>query len=420
MIAVIFATLMAVSVGSFLKLANHENRLSNIAFHSNSSLNLAEGGLEMALYALNNEDFSGWRLTGTTAVMNRREVDLGKNTVGIINARILNFDKNPTVQAEGRIDLPNRPSVTKQVEIKLIRRSLFANGITARNGVTFKGGNAYVDSYSSSSGVPSSRMEENHDNGSVASVSVETEAVSISNAKIYGYVSTGGSEPSVGPNGKIFGKDTPSGVNKDPNRIALDFAADFPEVVPPSNYDGGYIPNLSRGTLGDRNATVPTVYRVGRISVKSNDVLSIQGPVVLHVLGNVDVKGEVVIENRPGNFAVIYLDDDLDIGGNGAVNNLTNRPESLLIYGSNPVRQTIKLHGNGILYAAVYAPNASLELKGGGNSGAMGGAVVANDVFINGNYQFHYDEDLADFGRDTSYRMDKWRELHLAADRVSF
>lgn len=419
MIAVIFATLMAISVGSFLKLANHENRLSNIALHSNSSLNLAEAGLELALYALNNEDLSGWTVSGTTAVMNRQEIDLGKNSVGVIHARILNFDTNPIVQAEGKIELPNRPSVTKQVEIKLVRRSLFANGITARNRVTFKGGNAFVDSYSSNAGVPSSNIVENNDNGSVASVSIETEAISISNAEVYGYVSTGGSSPVVGPGGRIYGKDTPSDVMQDPNRIALDFAADFPEVVPPTSYDG-YLPLLSGGTIGVKNATVPTVYKVGSISVKSQDLLTIEGPVVLHVIGDVDIKGELEIENLPGNFAVIYLDNDLDIGGNGAVNNLTNRPESLLIYGSNPVHQSIKLHGNGILYAAVYAPNASLELKGGGHSGGMGGAVVANDVFINGNYSFHYDEDLADFGRDTSYRLDNWRELHLAADRISF
>lgn len=417
MTAVVFATLMAISVGSFLKLANHESRLSNIAFHSNASLNLAEGGLEMALYAFNNKDLSGWSLSGTTAVMDVKELDLGQNAVGVIHARIIDFYGNPIVQAEGRMELPNRPSVTKQIEIRLVRRSLFANGITSREGVTFKGGNATVDSYSSSAGVPSSSITGNNDNGSVASVSVNVGAIGISNATVYGYVATGGSEPTVGSNGRIFGKDTDFGVMVDPNRIALDFAADFPDVIPPTSYGGGHINSLNSGVIGVKNATVPTVYSVGSMSV--NDILTIQGPVVLHVKGDVDVKGEIRIENTPGNYAIVYLDNDLDIGGTGFAN-LTNRPESLLIYGSNPVHQTIKLHGNGALYAAVYAPNATVELKGGGSSGSMGGAVVAKDFFINGNYSFHYDEDLADFGRDQSYRMDNWRELHLAADRINF
>src|SRR5690606_7825926 len=118
---------------------------------------------------------------------------------------------------EGQTVLPNRPAVTRQVRVELSRRSPFANGITARDGARFKGGNSTVDSYRSSLGPPSASNR--FDNGSVASVSVEVDAVDLSNATIYGYVATGAMMPKVGPKGRVMGADTPAGVRVDTNRI---------------------------------------------------------------------------------------------------------------------------------------------------------------------------------------------------------
>src|SRR5690606_25328105 len=58
-VTAMLATIMAVSIASFIKLGNHESRLANMSFYLNNSLNLAEGGVEQALYALNHDDWSG-------------------------------------------------------------------------------------------------------------------------------------------------------------------------------------------------------------------------------------------------------------------------------------------------------------------------------------------------------------------------
>lgn len=417
MITVIFSAIIVMVVGSFLRLAQNENRMANVSFYSNNSLNLAEGGVEMALHALNYENWDGWSLESGVARMESLTVDLGKNQVGFIDVLVRDYDGQPVVVAEGRTQLQNRPEVAKQIEVYLSRRSLFANGITSRRGARFSGGNATVDSYRSSLGVPSSTNR--NDNGSVASVSVETDALDLSNSEIFGYVATGGSMPTVGPNGKIYGHDTPAGVDVDPNRIALDFDSSFPEVIPPSSYDV-YIPAINNTrTLGTPGATTPTVYQVGNISLGGSQALTIAGPVVIHVTGNVSVRGNAFILVADTGAAEFYVDNSFDIGGNG-VANATTIPANLLIYGSNPVHQEFKLHGNAALQAAVYAPNAHVSMQGGGSSGSMAGAVVANRVHINGNYSFHYDEDLADFSPSKSYRMDRWREIHVAADRISF
>lgn len=419
MVTVILSAIMAVVIGSFVRLAHHENRQANLAFYANNSLNLAEGGVEQALHALNYEDWGNWTQSGGVALMDPIELDLGHNQTGIIQVKIRNYENEPIVIAEGRTVLPNRPSVTKQVEVHLSRRSLFANGITSRRGARFSGGNAHVDSYSSSLGPPSSVNR--NDNGSVASVSVETDAVDLSNSTIYGYVATGGSMPTVGPNGRIYGEDTPSGVDIDPTRIALDFASDFPEVEAPTAYHE-WIPNINSTTfLGDATTDpdTPKVYRVGNIDLSGHASLQIVGPVVLHVTGNVHVRGNAFIQVASTGKAEFYIDNDFDIGGNGIVN-ATTTPANLLIYGTSPFEQNISLHGNATLQAAVYAPNANISMEGGGGSGTMAGAIVGNRVNITGNYRFHYDEDLAEFGPDRDYRMDHWREIHVVADRVEF
>lgn len=423
-VAVIFSAVMAMSVASFLQLAKAEARLAHVAFYSNSCLNLAEAGVERALFALNNEDWTGWTVAGDEAQLDAVEVDLGGNVNGTIQARVESISNDPIVVAEGAMDLPNRPSVIKQVKVKLSRRSLFANGITTRRGVTFKGGNAFVASYRSSWGKPRSPWWNIDDNGSIASVSVEADAITLSNSRIYGRVATGGSWPIVGPNGRIYGKDTLSGMKVDPERVALDFAADFPLVSPPTAFDT-YIPAINSSmTLGTPGATEPTFIKVDSISLSSSDLLAFQGPVVIYLTGDASVSGtaeiRVLDESWRNASATFFVDGNFYIGGNGAVN-ATNDPANLMVYGTSGNQQYFKLHGSATWQAAVYAPNAKVDMNGGGSTGAMAGAIVADSVFMNGNYEFFYDEDLEDrFADDTGYGMELWRELYRVADRVAF
>ncbi len=421
MVTLVIVTVMALSVAGFLKLASSETRISHAAFQFNQTLNLAEAGVELSLDALNNGNWGGWVQSGNNATLSDHRIDLGNGDEGVINIIMFNYLSNPRVVSEGRIETQRGGSpASRQVDVRLSRRSLFANGLTARETIRFAGGNAMVDSYDSRLGpyTPFLNLNRN-DRGFVASASVEVDSVTLSNASIWGYVATGGAWPNVGPNGTIRGFDSPPD-NIDPERVARDFAAEFPPVVPPSSYDGylGYINHDQ--SLGVAGANTPQVYLVDRIRLQ-NRKLEIWGPVVLHVTGDTRVggaSGEIVVHGT--GSLIMYVDGDMDVGGNG-VANLSNVPANLMIFGSAPSSQEIKLHGNGAVHAAVYAPNAELDLKGGGNSGYMAGAAVANNIFINGTYEFHCDEALADLIQvQRDYRMDGWRELLAAHERISF
>lgn len=418
-VALIFGMVMAMAVASFLKLANHEAKLATRMFYANSSLNLAEAGVEKALFALNHNDWSGWNRTGNEALMIDEVIDLGRSVQGVIQARVLSINNNPIVQAGGVTQIPGAPDLVRQIEVRLNKRSLFANGITTRRGVRFNG-NVDVDSYKSSLGPPSGSNR--RDNGSVASTSVEMNPIILTgNSEIWGRVATGGQWPKLTPNAKIRGEDTPYGVNVDPNRVALDFAADFPEVDPPTTFNK-YIPSINvKGN--DKSATLGTpnvleVIKMDSISVKANGRLTIVGPVIIHLTGNLELggNGQIVIPKTGNAGAIIYIDGDWYNGGNGVANE-TNLPANLVVFGTNRVYQSIDLGGNAQWNAAVYAPNADLHI--GGNV-EMAGAVVADQLHAGGNFNFHYDEDLADqFGSD-SYRMDRWREIFNVADRFTF
>ncbi len=99
--------------------------------------------------------------------------------------------------------------------------------------------------------------------------------------------------------------------------------------------------------------------------------------------------------------------------------NMSGLPKNLIMYGTAS-SQTIKLHGNGAAQAAIFAPNADLELKGGGTTGVFMGSAVVKTAFVNGNFEFHYDEDLSNVDSSGVYTVGAWRELNGQAQRVSF
>jgi hypothetical protein len=108
----------------------------------------------------------------------------------------------------------------------------------------------------------------------------------------------------------------------------------------------------------------------------------------------------------------MFVEGDIDIGGNGILN--TSNPEDLKIIGTNETEgaQTIKVAGNGYLSAAIYAPNANVELKGGGNAGRVFGAVVGYDSKLNGNSWFSYDIALSELNLGGSgYEVVSWLEM---------
>lgn len=116
----------------------------------------------------------------------------------------------------------------------------------------------------------------------------------------------------------------------------------------------------------------------------------------------------------------IYAPGDISIAGNGIKNGGTtagtcNQPINVQIWGTKTTgTQTIAAKGNGVLSAVVYAPQGSVTVVGNGD---VMGSVVANDITVAGNANFHHDEALANVGGNNPFRVSLRRELTTAAQR---
>jgi hypothetical protein len=141
-----------------------------------------------------------------------------------------------------------------------------------------------------------------------------------------------------------------------------------------------------------------------------------------YIVTDLDISGNAKLTTvqTNGDPVVIYVIDKTNVGqvetlsisGNGIAN--TSTAAGLQIYSNT--NDEINLNGNGSLRAAIYAPNSSLTLNGGGNSGGIVGTYIGKTINFNGNNsQIVYDESLAKEGLPIvtggNVRLTNWRRL---------
>ena len=454
----ILCAIISLSLSSYLQLSRGTLTNSNASLYTNAALNLAENGLEEAVYAINKTvadssyswSSNGWDTASPVPAGDARRrlpasgyYTFDQGVRGYVRVYVLGYNgASPRAMARSTILIPNSRTIEKWVEVRLRRSSRFSNGLVAKDSLSFSGSNASVDSWHSkknddgtarATSVPYSDSVKD-DKGSIGSISVGVNAVLVQNAKIWGYASTGGSQPSVGSNGLIgpFGTDT---GDVDATRVSTDFSASFDNISNPTNGGdsiGDITGNLSLPRAGDTAASDSKYYyTVGQINF-NNKTLSIQKKTstspavnVVITLTNVTTSiniggGSGALNIESGSKLVVYAPGDVKIAGNGVMNGGTtsataNLPEAFQIYGTKTSgTQDIQLAGNGVLSGVVYAPFGSVKINGNGD---VCGSIVANDITVVGNATFHYDESLSEMDGNSPYRVSSWREITSATDR---
>ncbi len=457
-VALLFAAIIGISIASYLNVSRSSLTVANRALYSNAAMNLAENGLEEAMYSINrlvaNPGYSwtgdGWTAQGVTDMRRSWSTsDFDQNATGRVRVYVYNFNSvsAPRIVARASVTLGGAASadVEKWVEIRLGRASKFANGLVAKDSIRFSGNNASVDSWNSTHNndgtlrgtpVPYSAAVRK-DNGSVGSISVAVDAVLVQNADIWGYASTGGALPSVGSQGLVGPFGTPIGT-MNMSRVSTDFSANFDAVVAPAttNYSlGGITNDLNIPRAGDVPAADGFYYyeatqinfnnRTFAVRRRVGDTVS---PKVILKLTNtatsIDIGGgSGALNIESGSSLQIYAAGDIKIAGNGVMNGGTtaataNLPINLQIWGTKTTGvQDIQIAGNGVLSAIVYAPQGSVKINGNGD---VCGSIVANDITAVGNAAFHYDESLANMGAGSPFRVTRWDELTSAVSRAPY
>jgi hypothetical protein len=412
-----------------------EQRLATRSFYQSVALNLAEAGLEEAMWATNNnwvDATRGWAAAGDgTGARTRSTLNLAlAQGTGEIHVRIDSPGSNsPAITALGVVRLPRQGTIVKQLRVPLTRRAPWANAVVAKGTITFNGNNVSIDAYDSTVG-PWNSTTNRIDRANVATNATSNAGLSVNNADIFGSVATGGSAPVVGPNGSILGATSPSGLpnNIDPSRVRTDFSSNLPDVTPPTGTAislGSVASNLTLPRAGDTpDASGRYRYTASSLSL-NNDTLTVTGGAVdLIVTGSVSVgggSGSIVVANTGTSALALYVAANVSISGNGAINQ-SGAPTRMQFYGTRTQAevatlgpQTFELRGNASYAGTVYAPNADVALRGGGSSGRFDGAIVGRTVTFNGNYQFHYDVRLGSVSSERFFRPTHWIELSAPA-----
>lgn len=456
-VAMIFSAIIGISLVSYMQLSRTALNLSTRAVYNNAAINLAEQGLEEAIYSINKmvaEPSYSWAGWGNHSSTNKRrrwqDVPLSQNARGEYRVYIYNYtgSASPRVVSRAMIRMggSNAPAIEKWIEVRLARTSKFANGLVAKSSVTFTGNNASVDSWNSDpendgAGIRPFHSSLRLDNGSVGSISVATDAVVTQNADVWGWVSTGNADPTsfVGTNGSILGGDstndgTWTNANVDPNRVSNNFSATFETVTAPTPtgiaHLGAISGALTLPRLTDLHLAVGGVYYYDATSINlsgAGETLTIGRNVVLRVTGNISTSGNGGIQIGSTGSLALYTPGSVSLGGNGVMNGTDTsgngtlagselgQPKNFQLWGTSTTAQSISISGNSEFSGVVYAPQGNVSIVG---NGAVCGSIVANTIGLSGTVEFHYDENLGTLGGANPYRVARWEELTRAVDRA--
>ncbi|MBS0663533.1 MAG: hypothetical protein JSR48_09720 [Verrucomicrobia bacterium] len=456
LVAMLLAAIIGVSLVSYLNLSNNSLKQAQRTFYANSGMNLAEVGLEQAIYCFNtidnvanvNDAWPSWTLNSTAynsssspytpyAVKEYTGYDVGPNTTGKVKIYVHYYQGgsgvSPVIVAKSTISQPNAPVIEKYIEVTLRKRALFANGLVARQNVTWMG-QPMADSWDSHGDTQTPAVAYS---SAVRTANVVVGSISgnigLAGGEVWGYAKTGEFGSITGGSVHPLGTST-----DDPTRRTNDFNATFPNpTTPVPAATNSITSNITSSTTFPRGGDVSTMVAgvqtyyytfstSANININGSDNIAVSaGAHVVFIMNN---RSGTTAISCTGNsqFSVglnstfdVYTDGNVRIAGNGMAN-ANNYAASAKFWGTNTTSQSFDISGNGQLIGIVYAPNGDVSLNGGGTNGLMMGAVVAKSITMNGQTTFHYDDSLGRLTTGNPYGISKWRELQSKTERDSY
>ena len=296
---------------------------------------------------------------------------------------------------------------------------LFQFAMAARRGIDFNGHNLRTDSFDSADawfsdgyGHYTNTLGKWRANGTIACNHTITNNISVGNLTACGRVATGPfGDIAIGVQGSVgdvaWVSDPSHRGTIKPGWWTTNANVKFPSVIvpyellgatpppgtPPNTIiDGvGYDLVLKGSPNGGTN-----YYRLPSGQPFTGRVF-VEGHVRLLVTDNalVNFAGTDVIQIKPGANSSLHLYVDVTnavLGGQGVINN--NTATQFYYFGTDR-NTSLTFGGNGAFIGVLYAPNTSLQLSSGGSSVMeFSGSAIARNIRLNGNLNFHYDENL--------------------------
>lgn len=421
LVALCLTVVLGIAVIGYVAVCARTMKMSNRSFCTTSSVQLAEIGMEEALWHLNQSSTNspydwlaaGWTKTGNTVNRSLNGFTTNLGVPGTVNIQIDNINTiSPTITSNGILQMTDGMPINKQLMAIAKPAALFPNAVGAYSSTSFTiNWTCPLDSYETHVNLdPASALQTRTDEAIVGAPTVSVNAANIS-----GYVATAGTAPTYTTGGTVTRADTPGGVTRDPRYIFTNANQTLFDILADANLPGTYAGAVPSGTA-TLSPTVLSRYTATDLSLTGSTRLTIDGPVIIVVSGNFYIGDTAKILITANGSAQIIVGGSTYIGG-GGVDNGTKLPKNLAVmsrsagsYSWSPDGYyTAKFETSTPFYGVIYVPNGSLSVYG---NTTIYGALAANVVDQHyGNGVIHYDLDLrqAVFKTlNTPYEISQW------------
>jgi hypothetical protein len=409
MVALVISGITGLALLSYLSLISSQSVMTARSQVWNSALPLVEAGVEEALAHITVSpekwDTNGWKWTGGYYWL-RRDFGDGYYFVTLSNKSV------PVITSKAYLRAPHSSNqISRTVQVTVATKSGIGPGLGARRKIDMNGNKLYVDSFDSTDPLYSDSSGSYDVNRRKAGATVASnlgieDAVSLGNADIYGRVATGmGGSVDVLKNGVVgdmaFHQSGGTGIQSGFSSSDADLP--FPPIEAPTS---GKSPPSEKSGSSYTLLLTNDVYEIG--SLKGE--VKVYGKATLIVRTEFDIAGTEAIQLAPGASLDVYVYAATATFGPGSYNYSNGGKAKDLRYYGMPSNKQINFNGNTTFVGVLYAPDAHVDMNGGGNGVNFLGALMANSVKLNGTYRFHYDEGLAKLG-SPGYVITSWNEI---------
>jgi hypothetical protein len=457
LVALCLMTALGIALGSYLALCTRSAQFSARIVSSEQAMQLAQTGLEEALWALNQNTWTTSGPAGTTAWTTtgaNRSVTLTyplsvPNQSGRVVLTIANYASVgpgssawPTITSAATVTLQGGQTFTKTLFSTTGPAPLFGNAIASANSyVKFDEGGT-VDSWNSDPSnngsftpyaTPTAPPEANFNATIAGRTDGSSNGVILNQATINGYVATYGLPVSYStsgsPSGKILGPTTATGVNIDTTRIGKSAFIPLSSVCSisaPTTFDKNYsgilglvqfLLDLLAGLLFGNVRASGDVTIDDEITISQPTKLLIDGSLKITTGGSFlfPTRGKITITTS-GSLE-LFVTGDVTIGADG-FDNKSGNPRKLAIYCTSTSTTdplTYETTNPSNFHGVIFCENKPIEIKQNGNF--YGALLSGRYVRFTNNATspvFHYDSALRNVrfsGVSTPYVIKTTTEL---------
>lgn len=459
LVALCLTTALGIALGSYLALCSRSAQFSARVVSQDQAQQLAQSGLEEALWALNQNTWTSsghegnavWTTSGANRTVTLSYALPAPNTSGEIALTIANYASTgpawPTITSAATVTLQSGQRFTKSLQAVTAPVPLFGNAIASADSyVSFAAGgtvdswNSDPDNNSSTPAVAYSFTAGNATNYAavVAGRGNGTHGVILTQATVRGYVATFGLPVSYSTSGSpaanVVGPATPTGVTVDSSRlgqsafvpVAPAFSVTLPSVSGGSSSLLGTVLDLLNALLS-LPAGGGTVKYSGDLTLNGASILgllsstlTIDKPTKILVDGDLALttgllgtKGKITI--TPTGSLELYVTGDVTIGGDG-FDNQTNEPKKLAIYcTSTATSDTLEYTTTRSFCGVIFCEKKPIDIR---QNATFYGALLSSQYVRFSNSAtspvFHYDTALRQVrfgGVTTPYLLTRQTEL---------